>query len=109
MAIGRRLLIDCRGESCCQVAAVGMHSIRLVSIRNGELIISLIALLLYETVVTFDREVNSVWKRRTSIASWIFLLNRYLVSALYLVNIAMYFETNARVSGTVSSLNIHRY
>lgn len=57
-----------------------------------------VALLLYEVAVTYDREVHHIWKRRTSIASWIFLFNRYTVLSLYLVNLSMYFSADTEVS-----------
>ncbi|KAI0723887.1 hypothetical protein C8T65DRAFT_627788 [Cerioporus squamosus] len=56
-------------ETSCYVAAVG--------------------LLLHETCITLDREVRHVWRRKLSAASWIYLLNRYLVLSLYLVNLAV--------------------
>ncbi|RPD80423.1 hypothetical protein L226DRAFT_200460 [Lentinus tigrinus ALCF2SS1-7] len=56
-------------ETSCYVAAVGV--------------------LVYETCITLDREVRHIWRRRPSAASWIYLLNRYLVISLYLVNLAL--------------------
>ncbi|RDX56399.1 hypothetical protein OH76DRAFT_1369021 [Lentinus brumalis] len=58
-----------RDETSCYVAAVG--------------------LLLHETCITLDREVRHVWRRKHSAATWIYILNRYLVLSLYFVNLAM--------------------
>ncbi|TFK94794.1 hypothetical protein K466DRAFT_454968, partial [Polyporus arcularius HHB13444] len=46
-------------------------------------------LLLHETCITLDREVRHVWRRKLSAASCIYLLNRYLVLSLYLVNLTI--------------------
>ncbi|KAL1944821.1 hypothetical protein VTO73DRAFT_3251 [Trametes versicolor] len=54
-----------------------------------------LALLLYETHLTFDREVRHIWQRKVSAATWIFLLNRYLVITLYAVNIPSTFTVAA--------------
>lgn len=62
------------------------------------------ALLLYETHLTFDREVRHIWQRKVSAATWIFLLNRYLVIALYAVNIPSTFT----VSDSVRLSFLHR-
>ncbi|OSD08502.1 hypothetical protein PYCCODRAFT_1448716 [Trametes coccinea BRFM310] len=45
--------------------------------------IAAVALLLYETYVTFEREYKHIWRRNASAATWIFTFNRYLVIALY--------------------------
>ncbi|KAL7283673.1 hypothetical protein ACG7TL_003109 [Trametes sanguinea] len=45
--------------------------------------IAAVALLLYETCVTFEREYKHIWRRNASAATWIFTFNRYLVIALY--------------------------
>ncbi|KAI0780577.1 hypothetical protein BD413DRAFT_463755, partial [Trametes elegans] len=46
------------------------------------------ALLVYETSITFDREMRHIWQRKASAATWLFLLNRYLVMALYAVGVS---------------------
>ncbi|KAI0804570.1 hypothetical protein BC629DRAFT_1188478 [Irpex lacteus] len=38
---------------------------------------ALMALCLYDHFLTLDREVACIWKRKLSIASWLFLVNRY--------------------------------
>ena len=48
-----------------------------------------LALLVYEAFITLDGEVRHIWKRSPSAASWLYLLNRYLVLLLYLVNLAL--------------------
>lgn len=55
------------------------------------------ALLLYETHLTFDREVRHIWQRKVSAATWIFLLNRYLVITLYAVNMPSTFTVSDSV------------
>ena len=39
---------------------------------------TLLALLVYEWIITLGSEVNLFWKRKISLATCLFLLNRYL-------------------------------
>lgn len=48
------------------------------------------ALLAYEYIITFDRELRHIWQRKLSSATIIFVLNRYTVLALYFVNLVRY-------------------
>ena len=50
----------------------------------------LAALLVYEYIITFDRELRHIWQRKLSSATVIFVLNRYTILALYLVNLVRY-------------------
>ncbi|KAL4243702.1 hypothetical protein ABKN59_010556 [Abortiporus biennis] len=49
-------------------------------IFNGEinLIISSATLLMYDAAITFDMEICYIWRRKFNLASYIFVLNRYL-------------------------------
>ncbi|KAL4243701.1 hypothetical protein ABKN59_010557 [Abortiporus biennis] len=42
------------------------------------LVFSSITLLLYDIALTFDQEVEYIWKRKFNLASYVFILNRYL-------------------------------
>ncbi|KAI0362500.1 hypothetical protein OH77DRAFT_1491881 [Trametes cingulata] len=65
------------------------------------------ALLLYEASVTFDMEVKHIWRRKTSAATWIFLLNRYLAIALYIVDAPSTFQVSDEVRHTFASLRAY--
>ncbi|OBZ72777.1 hypothetical protein A0H81_07312 [Grifola frondosa] len=45
------------------------------------------AVLVYEWIVTFDREVHLVWKRKFTAATLLFVMNRYSMFFQYAVNI----------------------
>ena len=47
----------------------------------------LLALYVYEYVVTLDQEISHVWTRKWTISTWIFVVNRYtaLITALEVV------------------------
>ncbi|KAI0672861.1 hypothetical protein C8Q78DRAFT_1077180 [Trametes maxima] len=49
--------------------------------------VAAVALLIYETCITLDREAQHIWRRRASAAAWIFLLNRYLTMLSYFVGV----------------------
>ena len=38
-----------------------------------------VAVLLFEYLVTFDQEILAIWKRKYTFATWLFVANRYLV------------------------------
>ena len=44
------------------------------------------ALLAYEYIVTFDREVNLFWAQKITMASILFLANRYIALSTALMN-----------------------
>ncbi|KAI0722682.1 hypothetical protein C8Q76DRAFT_369942 [Earliella scabrosa] len=46
-----------------------------------------VALLIYEWVITFDREVHAFWKRKLTMASILFWVNRVLPLMVVVVNI----------------------
>lgn len=58
---------------------------------------SLAALLVYEYMVTFDREVATYWRRQYNWASVIFFLNRYLIFIPYLMRISAMRVVNVEV------------
>ncbi|KAH9901459.1 hypothetical protein C8Q73DRAFT_786824 [Cubamyces lactineus] len=60
--------------------------------RYGYCNIAAVALLVYEACITLDREYKHIWKRKSSAATWLFLLNRYIVIALYIVDIPATFK-----------------
>lgn len=41
----------------------------------------LTALVLYDYIITLKHEVDLLWRKKWSIAAWIFVLNRYLLLA----------------------------
>ncbi|KAL4251468.1 hypothetical protein ABKN59_005712 [Abortiporus biennis] len=56
--------------------------------------VSMAALALYDYCITFDEEVEQVWKRRCNLSSIVFVINRY--SNLYAVFAIIAFELFAR-------------
>ena len=44
-------------------------------------------IILYDTVLTFSREVECIWKRKWSAATALFLLNRYSAVVVCLLNL----------------------
>ncbi|KAI0373014.1 hypothetical protein BV20DRAFT_939115, partial [Pilatotrama ljubarskyi] len=62
-------------------------------------------LLLYDACITFDMEVKHIWQRKVSAATWIFLLNRYLVIALYIIDTPSTFQVSNEVP--FSSLRVY--
>lgn len=44
-----------------------------------------LVIVLYDHVITFDDEVQHVWKAKSSFAKWSFLFNRYLVPTVLIV------------------------
>ncbi len=52
------------------------------------------ALVVYEHIITFQQEVQAVWKRKWSAVTWLFALNRYL---LLLVSIGNCLPTTEKV------------
>ena len=43
-----------------------------------DLNIMILALLAYEYIVTFEREVNLFWRQKITVATVLFMVNRYL-------------------------------
>lgn len=48
--------------------------------------------LVYDHMLTFDDEVEFIWRRKFSKVSFFFLLNRYLISLGFIVNLVAYFD-----------------
>ncbi|OBZ69330.1 hypothetical protein A0H81_10860 [Grifola frondosa] len=56
-----------------------------------------LSLIFYEYIVTFDREVQSIWGRKFTGATVLFILNRYLMFLKYPINFASYFPVTDKV------------
>ncbi|THG99114.1 hypothetical protein EW026_g3159 [Hermanssonia centrifuga] len=46
---------------------------------------SMFALTVYEYIITLQREVTWIWLRKWTLATWIFLANRYLTIAAVII------------------------
>ena len=55
--------------------------------------------LVYDHLLTFDREVELFWKRKFTGATALFLLNRYILVLDYIFNIATIERSSEIVSG----------
>ena len=55
-----------------------------------------LALVIYDHILTFAEEVQMIWRRRTTLSSIIFLLNRY--TSLFGYAVVTYFFLNSKVS-----------
>ncbi|KII83973.1 hypothetical protein PLICRDRAFT_46746 [Plicaturopsis crispa FD-325 SS-3] len=51
------------------------------------MILSGVTVLTYDHILTFNEELNLIWRSKIGLVSWIFLFNRYLVPALLAVDI----------------------
>ncbi|KAF7800342.1 hypothetical protein EIP86_011592 [Pleurotus ostreatoroseus] len=52
------------------------------------IVTGLVALVAFDYVITIDQEVNMVWKKKWTAATWLFMTNRYLlVSVMVLANV----------------------
>ena len=56
--------------------------------RHWLTLIALAVLLLYEWIITFDEEVELFWRKKRSVATLLFLLNRYIPLAYALSDFA---------------------
>ncbi|THH00151.1 hypothetical protein EW026_g2343 [Hermanssonia centrifuga] len=54
------------------------------------LIWSVTALVTYEYVITIHNEITMVWRKKWTIATWLFILNRYLLIAYTLLTVVPY-------------------
>ena len=52
---------------------------------------------MYEHLLTFDREVRLVWRRKVSAASVLFLLNKYLLLMRFIVLLTGYDISTTKV------------
>ncbi|KII83978.1 hypothetical protein PLICRDRAFT_46754 [Plicaturopsis crispa FD-325 SS-3] len=55
------------------------------------MILSGVTVLTYDHILTFNEELNLIWRPKFVLVSWIFLFNRYLVPALLAVDIYEHF------------------
>lgn len=62
-----------------------------------------VALLFYDYILTFRYEVRFVWGRKFSAATALFLVNRYFIIMLYLVDIVTLFPISTKVSPPIST------
>lgn len=60
------------------------------------------AWLVWEYVITFDREVALVWSRKVNSASMLFLLNRYIMLVQFAVQLPLSFTISDEVRLTHS-------
>ncbi len=65
-------------------------------------LISATALLFYDYILTLRHEVRFVWGRRFSAATALFLVNRYFIILLYLVDVVTLFPILAKASPLLS-------
>ena len=61
--------------NCIGVAVVSTYT---TFIMEWDILMGLEALLAYEWCITFPDEVNLFWRNKKSLATWLFVLNRYL-------------------------------
>ncbi|KAL4246665.1 hypothetical protein ABKN59_008853 [Abortiporus biennis] len=55
------------------------------------------ALVVYDSVITFDREVEAIWKKKINIASVLFVMNRYGMIVYAVLTVLVYFGEPERV------------
>ncbi|THG94529.1 hypothetical protein EW026_g6961 [Hermanssonia centrifuga] len=49
---------------------------------------SMAALVTYEYILTMNQEVAMIWKRKWTFATWLFIMNRYIMIALAIWDIS---------------------
>ncbi|PSR75618.1 hypothetical protein PHLCEN_2v9019 [Hermanssonia centrifuga] len=67
----------------------------ILAVFREEWILSLLiygvsALVVYDYIITIDQEITLVWRRKWSLATWIFIANRYLMFANMIWSITPY-------------------
>ena len=51
------------------------------------------ALVCYDFLITFDREVRCVWRRKWTGATVLFILNRYIVLLVHIISLCSFVRT----------------
>ncbi|KAG9097585.1 hypothetical protein FS749_005953 [Ceratobasidium sp. UAMH 11750] len=71
-------------------------------------LIASITMMGYDMILTFHQEFEYIWKRKKTIVSYLFLLNRYLNPCYYVITTTSYFDPNwtFEVSLRISSLSV---
>ncbi|TFK91078.1 hypothetical protein K466DRAFT_483510 [Polyporus arcularius HHB13444] len=67
------------------------------------------ALIVYDQLLTFDREVRLVWRRKVTGATVLFLLNRYFLLARFLVIFGAYGISSQEVSSSATDSPVRLY
>ncbi|KAG9082100.1 hypothetical protein FRC06_005225 [Ceratobasidium sp. 370] len=57
-------------------------------------LIASITMMGYDMILTFHQEFEYIWKRKKTIVSYLFLLNRYLNPCYYVITTTSYFDPN---------------
>ncbi|TBU35624.1 hypothetical protein BD311DRAFT_648127 [Dichomitus squalens] len=65
-----------------------------------------IALLVYDTCLTYDQELRLIWSQKTSAAMWIYVSNRYLAIYQYTVNLFMAIGANKETCSLIPAANL---
>ncbi|KZT03085.1 uncharacterized protein LAESUDRAFT_751848 [Laetiporus sulphureus 93-53] len=84
-------------ESTAQIASFlqELYATFLPEIPDNCCILAVTVLVFYDYFLTLSQEVQYVWKSRSSSASIIFYLNRYLILALSLIDLVGFFPLNS--------------
>ncbi|PSR71107.1 hypothetical protein PHLCEN_2v12953 [Hermanssonia centrifuga] len=51
---------------------------------------SLAASVAYEYILTINQEVVTVWQRKWTVVTWVFMANRYLMIVVAILNVALW-------------------
>ena len=74
-----------------------------LSVEVIRLTLSCPAILVWEYIITFDREVALVWSRKPNGASLLFFLNRYIMLVQFGVQLPLLFTISDKVSLSAST------
>ncbi|TFK78717.1 hypothetical protein K466DRAFT_506844, partial [Polyporus arcularius HHB13444] len=61
-------------------------------------------LVIYEAIITIDREVACFWKRQWTAAGCLFFANKYTAVALYTVNVVSFAQFSTHSTRSVALL-----
>ncbi|THG95249.1 hypothetical protein EW026_g6369 [Hermanssonia centrifuga] len=68
-----------------QIVAEFQNIVTFANIAN-----SMTALVAYEHIITLEQEMTVIWHRKWTLATWLFIANRYVLIAVTFLNIAPY-------------------
>ncbi|QRV78555.1 hypothetical protein RhiJN_06570 [Ceratobasidium sp. AG-Ba] len=70
-------------------------------------LIASITMMAYDMILTFHQEFEYIWKRKKTIVSYLFLLNRYLNPCYYIITTTSYFDPHWTFNTWVESPGSH--